>query len=367
MEDYTSYQDKYDDEAEESSSRSNSEDYLDESGSKKEVNSDKIIVSFLSKMAKYPENKVNIIKAFEDSFFTSIALEVDSIKRLFFGDSRDGLLKMASDKEDSYLVNFHVISLIAKLLDPKKNPYADSFKKVFEGAESDTLEKIVIKMNHYAVMSEGINFEKGHLIKCLEWLKTSSRSQSKFISKNSSALRVDALESRVKLDDMLEKSEDKELFKQWKEFNANSNSRNNNEKTAKSMITFTSSSSGYIESEKEKNQRSSGKVKFDDDDKSFLRPSSPTIIENDPTEPDDMNLPDLSQLPTMKKTKSFNLNSINDNLKGRSKRFSVMKIMSDDAKEKAGTFSQSIAESIFLEDDKERDSQSNFNVPEGLI
>jgi len=128
LEDYTSYQNKYDEDVEESSSRSNSADFLAEYTPDKEVPSDKVIISFLSKIHKHPENKVNIIKNFEDIFFNlKISIEIDSIKRLFFGDGRDGLLKMASDEQESYFASSHVISLIAKLLDTKKNPYAESF------------------------------------------------------------------------------------------------------------------------------------------------------------------------------------------------------------------------------------------------
>lgn len=105
---------------------------LGEVGNDKEISSDRIIRSFLSKIHKHPNNKANILKSFEENFFNNkISMEIDSIKRLLFGDSRDGLLKMASDRTDSYLASSQIISLIAKLLDTKKNPHAESFNKIF--------------------------------------------------------------------------------------------------------------------------------------------------------------------------------------------------------------------------------------------
>lgn len=140
-EDYSAAQRNYDDEDDESSSRSNSADFLADCPPDKEVNSDKVICSFLNKIHKHPENKVNILKVFEDSFFNlKISLEIDSIKRLFFGDARNGLLKMASDKNESYLVSSHVVSLIAKLLDIKRNVYAESFNKIFATCKPDMIK-----------------------------------------------------------------------------------------------------------------------------------------------------------------------------------------------------------------------------------
>ena len=130
-EDYTTFQHNYDEE-DESSERSNSGDFLADWPADKEVSSDKVISSFLSKIHKHPENKVNILKSFEDSFLNlKISLEVDSIKRLFFGDARNGLIKMAQTNKDSMLVCSHIISLISKLLDSKRNVYAESFNKIF--------------------------------------------------------------------------------------------------------------------------------------------------------------------------------------------------------------------------------------------
>ena len=51
----------------------------------KEISSDKVIRSFLSKIHKHQKNKASILKSFEDNFFNlKISLEIDSIKRLFF-------------------------------------------------------------------------------------------------------------------------------------------------------------------------------------------------------------------------------------------------------------------------------------------
>ena len=131
-EDYTTVQRTFEEEDEESSSRSNSADMFADWATDKEISSDKVIRSFLSKIHKHPKNKANILKSFEDNFFNlKISLEIDSIKRLFFGDSRDGLLKMASEKSESYLASSQVVSLLAKLLDTKRNVYAESFNKIF--------------------------------------------------------------------------------------------------------------------------------------------------------------------------------------------------------------------------------------------
>lgn len=67
-------------------------------------------------------------------------------------------------------------------------------------------------------------------------------------------------------------------------------------------------------------------------------------------------------MPSIKKTKSFKVESINDNLKGKKKRFAVMKIIPDDVREKAKKLAQSLAESTFLEQDK-KVGESIFSVP----
>lgn len=46
---------------------------------------------------------------------------------------------MASDKNESYLASSHVISLIAKLLDIKRNVYAESFNKIFATCKPDMI------------------------------------------------------------------------------------------------------------------------------------------------------------------------------------------------------------------------------------
>ena len=146
-EDYIPKKQTFDDEGEESSSRSNSADLV-EPGTDKEISSDKIIRSFLSKINKYPKNKANILKHFEESFFNlKIAIEIDSVKRLFFGDSRDGLLKMASEMTDSFLANSQIIGLIAKLLDTKRNVYADSFNKIFATWKPEMIKSMKLDLH----------------------------------------------------------------------------------------------------------------------------------------------------------------------------------------------------------------------------
>jgi hypothetical protein len=366
LEDYTSYQNKYDEDNDDSSSRSNSADYLAENANNKEVTSDKVIISFLSKMQKYPENKINIIKAFEESFFTQLQLEIDSIKRLFFGDSRDGLLKMAADKDEAYLVSFHLISLIAKLLDPKKNPYSESFKKIFENADTETLEKIVIKMKHYAVMNKGINFEKSHLVKCLDWLQNSSiKSKSKIFKKvHSNAIRLDGSSEKQKLDDMVDNGEETEILKQWKEYSAKESNTNANTKQFQSVVVQKHDKNSNLYQSSKPNKLGSEIDVKNADGKSFLNPSSPNMDGSTDEIDSEMTMPDFDNLPSMLKTKSFNMKAVNDNLNGKSKRFTVMKIIPDDVKEEAADLAKSIAE--FLESDFEASALSNFSIPNGL-
>jgi len=98
---------------------------------------------------------------------------------------------------------------------------------------------------------------------------------------------------------------------------------------------------------------------------SFLRPITPTIVHNEGNADDEFVLPDFASLQSVKKTKSFNMNSIKNNLNGKKKRFSVMKVVPDDIREKAVETAKSIAESVFLESDKKL-GESVFNVPDGM-
>lgn len=76
---------------------------------------------------------------------------------------------------------------------------------------------------------------------------------------------------------------------------------------------------------------------------------SPRVnIENEEIS-DEVPLPDFNNLPSVKKHKSININSINDNLNGKNKRFSVMKIMSDEMKGKAREICYNLAKSFFLD------------------
>ena len=339
-----------------------------ESGdSHKETKSNKIITSFLNKMQKYPDNKVNIIKAFEDTFLGQISLEIDSIKKLFYGSSTKGLLEMAADKEESYLVSFHIVSLLAKLLDPKKNPYSESFKKIFEDAETETLERIVIKMKHYAVMSKSINFEKSHLVKCLDWLQNSSiRSKSKIFMKSSSTLKQDHSDPHLMIDDVLENN-DKELYKQWKMFAANE-SFASNAKSTMSLLSQNRDGSNTYMTRSKYSEKSISNVpkKPSDEGKSLLDPNRVSNVETSEGTDDQILMADIDELPFLKKAKSVNNVMITNDLKGKKARFSVMKVMSDEAKEKARKLANTIAESILLEQDKEKSGESNFNVPSGI-
>ena len=59
---------------------------------------------------------------------------------MLFGDARDGLMKMASETNDSFLTNSQVVGLIAKLLDAKRNVYAESFCKIFSTWKPDMIK-----------------------------------------------------------------------------------------------------------------------------------------------------------------------------------------------------------------------------------
>lgn len=76
----------------------------------------------------------------------------------------------------------------------------------------------------------------------------------------------------------------------------------------------------------------------------------------------DMNLPDFNELPSVKKHKSFNAASINDNLNGKNKRFSVMKIIPNEVKEKGQEIAKTLAKSMFIEGEKKLGGPI-FNIP----
>lgn len=48
-----------------------------------------------------------------------------------FGDNNNGLLQMISETKDSFLASVHVIQMVRKLLDCKKNIYYEAFNKIF--------------------------------------------------------------------------------------------------------------------------------------------------------------------------------------------------------------------------------------------
>ena len=67
---------------------------------------------------------------------------------------------------------------------------------------------------------------------------------------------------------------------------------------------------------------------------------------------DEVPLPDFNNSLAITKNKSFKANCINDQLEGKSKRFSVMKIMPDSIKSKARETALSISKTLFLENGK---------------
>ena len=94
---------------------------------------------------------------------------------------------------------------------------------------------------------------------------------------------------------------------------------------------------------------------------SFLNPIVNAVLEAD----ENMVTHDFDSFLSMKKNKSFKVSSINDDFKGKKKRFSVMKIIPEEIREKARSRADDVLSSVFLEHDK-KVGESIFQIPEGL-
>jgi hypothetical protein len=332
-EDYSSFQKNYDDEEDDSSEKSNSADFLAEWSPDTEISSDKIISSFLSKIHKHPENKVNILKTFEESFFNlKITLEVDSIKRLFFGDARNGLIKMAQTNKDSSLAISHIISLISKLLDSKRNVYAESFNKIFATWKPEMIK--ALNLDEHIMLQNVAEGNDGWFI-LYNYLSHKNLGGTK-----------------IQVDQILHNDEAINLYNEWYENKVSRTNDTDQSKSSKSLIiSFNKESpnpfqSTYKESRNEKSAPIKA-VNKDGSGSSFLKPINDFNIE----EESETIVHDFNNLPSMIKSKSFKTTSINENLKGSRKRFSVMKIIPDEEREEARKTAHSLIESIFLEND----------------
>lgn len=167
----------------------------------------------------------------------------------------------------------------------------------------------------------------------------------------------------VELDDILRTDKAIELYNEWCgkqslstgiiDQNKNSRSLIIPSKDSKSDFEEKDNDGGFVPSKKRTsvntpNQYLSPQRKFDNEDLS-----------------DDLNLPGFNDLPSVKKNKSFIIESINDNLNGKNKRFSVMKIMSDETKEKAKEIALNLAKSMFMKTGR-KNSDKVFVIPAGF-
>jgi hypothetical protein len=94
---------------------------------------------------------------------------------------------------------------------------------------------------------------------------------------------------------------------------------------------------------------------------SFLNPIVNDVLETD----ENMVTHDFDSFLSMQENKSFKVSSINDDFKGKKKRFSVMKIIPEEIREKARSRANDVLTSVFLEHDK-KVGESIFKIPEGL-
>jgi hypothetical protein len=278
------------------------------------------------------------------NFLSKILLEIDSNKSLFFGDARNDLIKMAYNQKDSYLSPSHVISLIAKLLDTKRNYYAESFNTIFA-----TLKPELIK---------SLNLDK-HIVR-----QTSTEGNDGCFIVNSYLNYKNMTGTRVEITQLLSTDEAVHKYNDWYEKRL-LKAKADQTKYSKSVVITAPPEAPSVYQEKDgrlapargvsptKNGANQG------GSSSFLKPIQ---YDNSDEEGASGVFHDFNNMPSIKKTKSFKIGSINENLKGKQKRFSVMKIIPDEVKEQAKKLAQSLAESTFLEQ-KKKMGESIFSVP----
>jgi hypothetical protein len=140
-------------------------------------------------------------------------------------------------------------------------------------------------------------------------------------------------------------------YNSWYENKQIKNIESFHTKSTKSVVITMPIENEYIEK-----SLGSGKEKS-----SFLNPIVNDVLEAD----ENMVTHDFDSFLTMKKSKSFKVSSINDDFKGKKKRFSVMKIIPEEIREKARSRADDVLSSVFLEHDK-KVGESIFQIPEGL-
>lgn len=264
---------------------------------------------------------------------------------------------MASDNNESYLAASHVISLIAKLLDTKRNVYAESFNKIFATCKVEMVKSLDLNQHIINLGKAGEENDGCYIV------------HSYMTNKNLGG-------TKVTVDQILSDYDAIQEYNSWYEKKQLKNLESNNTKNNKSVLI-----SMPIENEYTESSIGSGREKSDEavgQNKNYIREYSPAKghaassssflnpIVHDKLEIDEnMITHDFDSFLTMKKTNSFKVSSINDDFKGKKSRFSVMKIIPDDVRGKARLRANEVISNTFLEHENKID-ESMFKISEGL-
>ena len=239
---------------------------------------------------------------------------------------------MASEKSESYLASSQVISLITKLLDPKRNVYAESFNKILATWKPEMIK--AMKLDSHIISQKAWENNDGWFI-----------IYNYLTQKSMQGVTVEA-------EQVLTSEEAIEIYTDWLE--KKKPNEGDLSKNFKSLVVQLYDSKSEYEMHDEKvikYRETSPKNRSVGVSPPPKHLSPRPNVEREEIS-DEVPLPDFNNLPSVKKHKSFNLHSINDNLNGKNKRFSVMKIISDDIKHKARDLCFNMAKSLFLDHPK---------------
>lgn len=164
-----------------------------------ELDCEVLVKQFLERMNKREAQQLQIVQKFEKKIFSNKIRSISeyTMRRLFNGDSNNGLLNLIREQKQSYLAASHVISLVAKLLDCEKNVFAKNFKKTFAEYDLATIKGLKLEQQIQYQMLNEVN-DGLFIIDC--YLQTCQENGQ-----------------RISISDILRKPELIKGYEQWKE------------------------------------------------------------------------------------------------------------------------------------------------------